>query len=306
MNRWARAAGLISPRTGMPLRVTPRRFRYTLATEMAREGASRHKIAEVLDHTDLQNVEVYIEASSYIVTQVGERFDPRFQPVLQRFLGKVVDGSDPQPFPGVKRKMIPGVVLQLPMAPLNLGGIGACGRDAEKEGICQLAPPLSCYGCDKFAAFRDFDHGSIGDALEHVIATRLDGQADERISHQLVGTLHAVRQVQHQRPNLECARARDSTAPTNERFRLLHARWQPQRAAATRLCRRTQGGVPGGPWVKEPPAHSGQRCTAALGGHPRPLARWIGSLRLERRRRGRLPRGRTANARALGTRNHPP
>ncbi|MDQ6674514.1 MAG: tyrosine-type recombinase/integrase, partial [Chloroflexota bacterium] len=74
MNRWVRAAGLISPRTGKPLHLTPRRLRYTLATEMAREGASRHKIADVLDHTDLQNVEVYIEAASYIVTQInGER-----------------------------------------------------------------------------------------------------------------------------------------------------------------------------------------------------------------------------------------
>ena len=198
INRWARAADLYSPRTGKPLQLNARRFRYTLATEMAREGASRHKIADVLDHTDLQNVEVYIEASSYIVTQVGDRFDPRFQPVLQRFLGKVVDTSDPQPFPGLKRKVIPGVVVQLPMVPVKLGGIGACGKDAAKEGICQLAPPLSCYGCDKFAAFRDFDHGSIGDALERVITTRFDGQADERIPLQLVGTVHAIRQVEHQ------------------------------------------------------------------------------------------------------------
>ena len=165
---------------------------------MAREGASRHRIADVLDHTDLQNVEVYIEASSYVATQVGDRFDPRFQPVLQRFLGKVVASSDPQPFADLKRQVIPAVVLQLPMLPINLGGIGACGKDPQIEGICQLAPPLSCYGCDKFGAFRDFDHASIADALEQVIATRFDGQADERIPLQLVGTLHAIRQLEHQ------------------------------------------------------------------------------------------------------------
>jgi hypothetical protein len=34
---------------------------------MAREGASPEKIASVLDHTDLQNVEVYVETSSYIL-----------------------------------------------------------------------------------------------------------------------------------------------------------------------------------------------------------------------------------------------
>ncbi|MBV9599784.1 MAG: site-specific integrase [Chloroflexi bacterium] len=198
MNRCVRAAGVISPRTNKLLHLRPRRLRYTLATEMAREGASRHRIADVLDHTDLQNVEVYIEASSYIVMQVGDRFDPRFQPVLQRFLGKVVDASDPQPFGGQKRQVILGVAVQLPTLPVNLGSIGACGRDAEAEGICQLAPPLSCYSCDKFAAFRDFDHASIADSLEHAIATRFDGQADQRIPLQLVGTLHAIRQLQQQ------------------------------------------------------------------------------------------------------------
>src|SRR5947209_19934 len=47
LRRWVRAACIISPRTGRPLRLSPRRLRYTLATEMAREGASRHKIADV-------------------------------------------------------------------------------------------------------------------------------------------------------------------------------------------------------------------------------------------------------------------
>ncbi|HLZ28941.1 MAG TPA: site-specific integrase [Chloroflexota bacterium] len=198
MRDWVRSAGLVSPRTGLPLHLTPRRFRYTLATEMAREGASRHKIADLLDHSDLQNVEVYIEASSYIASQVADRFDPGFEVVLRRFQGKVVAQSDFQPFPGLKRKVIPGAVVHLPMLPVNLGGIGACGRDAESDGICKLAPPLSCYSCDKFAAFREVNHRSIGDALEKVISTRFGALADERIPRQLVNTLHAVRQLEHQ------------------------------------------------------------------------------------------------------------
>ena len=42
---WATEAGLVSPRTRKTLHLTPRRLRYTLATQMAREGASREKIA---------------------------------------------------------------------------------------------------------------------------------------------------------------------------------------------------------------------------------------------------------------------
>jgi integrase len=62
MRRFADQCDLLSTRTGSRLQLSPRRFRYTLATEMAREGASPEKIAGVLDHTDLQNVSVYVHA----------------------------------------------------------------------------------------------------------------------------------------------------------------------------------------------------------------------------------------------------
>lgn len=49
-----------SPRTGRPLEVTPRRLRYTYATRLVREGVSKRELADLLDHTDLQNVRVLI------------------------------------------------------------------------------------------------------------------------------------------------------------------------------------------------------------------------------------------------------
>jgi integrase len=152
MMRFATAARLISPRTRFLLNLTPRRFRFTLATEMAREGASRERIAEVLDHTDLQNVTVYVEAASFIVDQLGERFDQMFDPLVQRFRGRIVDSRVQPAFPEVPRRVIPGDIVQLPTAPLNVGGIGMCGRDVRKDGLCRLAPPLTCYPCEFFAA----------------------------------------------------------------------------------------------------------------------------------------------------------
>jgi integrase len=87
MKRFATEGDLISPRTGLRLKLFSRRFRYTLGTEMAREGASPEKIAGVLDHTDLQNVDVYIETSSYVIDQlVG--FDELFLPLARSFRGK--------------------------------------------------------------------------------------------------------------------------------------------------------------------------------------------------------------------------
>ena len=67
MRRFARDANLISPRTQRRLVINPRRFRFSVATHMAEEGASIIHIAEVLDHTDTQNVRVYVETASSIV-----------------------------------------------------------------------------------------------------------------------------------------------------------------------------------------------------------------------------------------------
>ena len=194
MARFVTAARLISPRTRSQLHLTPRRFRSTLATEMAREGASRERIAEVLDHTDLQNVGVYVEAASYIVDQLGEQFDRIFDPLLQRFRGRIVDSHTRSAFPGVPPRSIPGELVHLPTAPLNLGGIGMCGRDVHKDGLCRLAPPLTCYPCEFFAAFRTGPHAEVLAALEH-IAEAMKPVSDSRIPMQLEDVMAAIRQL---------------------------------------------------------------------------------------------------------------
>jgi len=194
MVRFATAARLISPRTRSLLNLTPRRFRFTLATEMAREGASRERIAEVLDHTDLQNVNVYVEAASFVVDQLGERFDQMFEPLLQRFRGRIVDSGVPPAFPEVLPKVIPGDIVQLPTAPLNIGGIGMCGRDVRTDGLCRLAPPLTRYPCEFFAAFRTGPHAEVLSALEK-ISEEMKATSDPRIPMQLEDVMSAIRQL---------------------------------------------------------------------------------------------------------------
>ena len=194
MARFSTAARLLSPRTRSPLHLTPRRFRSTLATEMAREGASRERIAEVLDHTDLQNVNVYIEAASYVVDQLGERFDQMFDPLLQRFRGKIVDSAVQRFSWRFHPKVIPGDIVQLPTAPVNVGGIGMCGRDVRKDGLCRLAPPLTCYPCEFFAAFRTGPHAEVLAALEK-ISEDMKAVSDSRIPMQLEDVMSAIRQL---------------------------------------------------------------------------------------------------------------
>lgn len=194
MRRFAGDARLISPRTGTALRLAPRRFRYTLGTEAAKDGAAPAKIAELLDHSDLQNVRVYVEASSYVIDQLGKEFDHVFEPIARRFRGTIIDSHTEPAFPGVPPKTVPSASFHLPVLPLDIGGIGMCGRDVRKDGLCRLAPPLTCYPCEFFAAFRDGPHAEVLRALEQA-KEQLKESSDPRIPMQLNEVIAAARQL---------------------------------------------------------------------------------------------------------------
>ena len=100
MRRFAKATNLVSPRTQRPLVINPRRFRFSIATHMAEEGASAFHIAEVLDHTDTQNVMVYVETVSSIADSVAKATDETLAPLVRRFQGKVVDPNEAAAFEG--------------------------------------------------------------------------------------------------------------------------------------------------------------------------------------------------------------
>jgi hypothetical protein len=125
---------------------------------------------------------------------LGEQFDRIFDPLLQRFRGRIVDSHTRSAFPGVPPKSIPGELVHLPTAPLNLGGIGMCGRDVHRDGLCRLAPPLTCYPCEFFAAFRTGPHAEVLAALER-IREAMKPASDSRIPMQLEDVMAAIRQL---------------------------------------------------------------------------------------------------------------
>lgn len=193
MRRWAQTVHLISPRTGEVLHLHSRRFRYTLATHLAEEGASKFHIAEILDHTDLQNVEVYVESTARLADYVAQATDAALEPLVQRFLGKVIESLDEPAFPDLSANVvIPAAVPHLAL--LNMGGVGVCGRNTPRDGLCQLLPPLSCYLCPLFAALRDGPHREVLASIDAYIETYRE-QADARILHQLDDVRLAIQQV---------------------------------------------------------------------------------------------------------------
>ena len=181
MGHWAAAAALVSPRTGQTLNLNARRFRVTMLTNAADEGASAEHLAMLADHSDLQNIQVYLDRSPLFLLRIRDKVDAIYDPMVRRFQGSFTTES------AAARKhlpIIPGFAPQLPL--LNVGGIGACGR----SDLCRLAPPLTCYTCPHFIAFRDGPHEEVAAALE-VSMTGMN----ERVGLQVANALAAVREV---------------------------------------------------------------------------------------------------------------
>ena len=190
MRTFVRHSGLRSPRTGKRLRLHPRRCRTTLATHMAEEGASKFHIAEVLDHTDLQNVGVYVETVSSIADAVADATDHQMAPLVDRFLGRIVDSLDSLQ----RNQIVPTQSPHISLPILNMGGVGGCGRDPQKEGLCDLFPPLSCYLCPFFAALQSGPHREVLNSLESYVRKH-EANADPRILRQLDDIILAIRTV---------------------------------------------------------------------------------------------------------------
>jgi hypothetical protein len=194
MRRFAQAADLISPRTQLRMRMNARRFRFSIATHMAEEGASLFQIAEVLDHTDTQNVRVYIETASSIADPVALATDDALAPLVRRFQGRVIDSDEHLPAAGHSNQRIPAAVPHLGIPHLDVGGIGLCGRDADTDGLCQLLPPLSCYLCPSFAALRTGPHRQMQESIDEFLRSH-EHHSDRRILLQLDQVRTAIRQV---------------------------------------------------------------------------------------------------------------
>ena len=147
-----------SERTNESLRITSRRFRYTRGTRAAAEGASELVIAELLDHSDTQNVGVYVESVPEILERIDKAMAIHLAPMAQAFAGQLIDGEGQAKRRGDPRSRIVG-----PKAPEK--PVGSCGF----FGYCGAAAPIACYTCRSFQPWRDGPHLEI---LKSLIADR--------------------------------------------------------------------------------------------------------------------------------------
>jgi integrase len=151
--------------------VTNRRLRKTFCTQLIAKGAPLKVVAELMDHSDLQQLEVYYRHTHHIAKKLDDVLKQQAADVLDAFAGKVIKHGE-----GSQQ----GQDIFATVGQQQLHLIGSCGSKTP----CSLNPPLSCYGCSSLEAFDDADH-------ELVVKTFV------RESKKVFGEKHAIEILQH-------------------------------------------------------------------------------------------------------------
>ena len=152
LKRIQKAIQLRSARTGAPIVLASRRFRTTLGTRAAEAGHPPVVIADLLDHTDLQHVGVYVEARPSIVDRMDAALHDRVEPLVGLFMGAVVADESAS---GVEEAATRRVAAD------TGGHVGTCGGPRS----CTRLAPLACYTCAAFRPWRDAPHEELLQSL---------------------------------------------------------------------------------------------------------------------------------------------
>ena len=204
---FTRTVSAIAPLTDRldfaPMPVNPKRFRSTFGTRLAEEGAGRAEIAERLGHTDLQNVDVYFEASPAIVDSIDAAMGRQLAPLARAFRGRLVEDEEHSTHKGAPGSRI--IDFRVSGKPL-----ASCAGKAQG---CGFNKPVACYTCFKFEPWLDGPHEKVLKRLEE---DREKWAYDQRLAAINDDAIEAVREV-----IAECAQVRAQQFPEGPRERNL-------------------------------------------------------------------------------------
>jgi integrase len=166
LKRCVKAVKIRSERTGELLKITSKRFRYTLGSNLAREGRGEYIIAELLDHSDTQNAGVYVRNVPDIVERIDKAVAMQLAPLAQAFQGIMVKSE--------------GEAIRGDDKASRVGNgrvdVGSCGS----YGFCGALAPIACYTCAHFQPWLDGPHEEVLDELiakrDDVLATTNDSK----------------------------------------------------------------------------------------------------------------------------------
>lgn len=128
---------VISERTGELIHSTAYRFRYTIGTRAAREGAGIITIAKLLDHADTQNAGVYVQNIPEHAVEISNIMNQPLVRYATAFAGEIVKNEE------VSSEKEP--LARIPFREAD-ADLGSCGTDA----FCLDYAPIACYVCPQF------------------------------------------------------------------------------------------------------------------------------------------------------------
>lgn len=172
---------------GQPLRITPRRLRYSFATRLAQEGASIQDVADALDHSSTDHVMVYFNNRSDVVRNLDRAISALLAPVAQAFMGKIIKSEVEATRAGDPASRI----RHRDVNTRKFEALGSCGE----LGVCGLFAPLACYTCVDFQAWLEAPHESVLKALEERRVELLSRGADPKWTQLHDETILAVQLV---------------------------------------------------------------------------------------------------------------
>lgn len=176
---------LKSERTGENIHITPIRFRRTIGTRVAAEGHGSLIVAEILDHTDTQNAQVYVESRPEIIERIDRAIALHMAPIAQAFAGTLVKDKSK----AIRANDLEADIIN-PAVDKTCTPSGKCGS----YSFCGQMSPLACYTCSSFQAWLDGPHEAV---LQHLLNARerLLKVTDYRIASINDKTILAVAQV---------------------------------------------------------------------------------------------------------------
>jgi integrase len=157
-NKIIRAGGFsdrvnaICKKMNLDFTVTLRRLRKTFCSSLVARGVSMKNIAFLMDHSDLQQLEVYYRQTHSVAKKIDIILRKEAGDILDAFAGKIIAAGE---------ESQQGQSIFAPSKDSKLILIGSCGSGK----LCLLNPPLSCYSCKSLEAFEDADHSEVLDKL---------------------------------------------------------------------------------------------------------------------------------------------
>lgn len=142
-----KAARITSERTGELMALVATRFRYTKGTRAAREGFGQMVIAELLDHTDTQNVDIYTQNVPEHAQALNKAMALQLAPYAQAFQGVLVDRESDAKRGGDLTSRIK----------FKGQSTATCGQ----YGFCGANAPIPCYTCQHFQPWLEGPHEEV-------------------------------------------------------------------------------------------------------------------------------------------------